>query len=64
MKFVLSIDCENAAFVEYELDEVARLLREVADRLESGDSAKYYRNILDVNGNVVGRYKMFQPGQE
>jgi cytochrome c-type biogenesis protein CcmH/NrfF len=55
-KFTLTIECENAAFDDCEA-EIARILRDVADRVESGaaDSDKH-RNLYDSNGNVVGTF--------
>lgn len=54
MKFTLEIDCDNAAFQENDGDqyvEVARILREAADRIENGrDSIA----LIDLNGNRVG----------
>lgn len=65
MKFTLSIDMDNAAFDDDQehgyapRPEVARILRQQADRLEAGD---YYtghsQTIRDVNGNDVGRGKV------
>lgn len=63
--FKLSIDCANAAFCEDDAPtqtsaapELARLLRAVADRLESGDTFNTYRNIQDINGNTVGTFAL------
>jgi hypothetical protein len=51
----IKIDTDNAAF---ELDgnytaEVARILRELAARVEAGTNG-YAISILDINGNKVG----------
>lgn len=63
--FSLSINCENAAFCsgdtptqESAAPELARILRETADRIENGDSFDTFRNIRDINGNIVGIYAM------
>ena len=59
MKFVLSITCENDAFQPDAAAEVARILRSVADKLESGaDDFGRYRTLRDSNGNDVGRAKL------
>ena len=52
--FTLNIDCENAAFEDDAAPELARLLREIAGRIESGSMAG---NIRDINGNRVGSFK-------
>lgn len=52
-QFVLSIECENAAFNECEKEEVARILREVSDKLERGEEIGRVR---DFNGNLVGEW--------
>ena len=63
--FKLEIDCENAAFVFPDEDyptlssaspELARILRQVADRLDQGCISNKPSNIRDVNGNVVGTF--------
>lgn len=58
MQFVLSIDCDNGAFDGAPLSEIARILRETADRLESGylpnNLQPFAFGIYDINGNVVG----------
>lgn len=57
-RFQLQITCDNAAF-ESETDvEIARILREVADRIERGDSYSTFRNIHDANGNIVGTFAL------
>lgn len=53
MKFTIEIDCGNAAFGDYPWDEVARILKAYAERLENGhrpDRPALY----DINGNRVG----------
>jgi hypothetical protein len=53
MKFALQLECDNAAFEECLRVEVARILRNAADRIEQLPvSGKLY----DINGNSVGRY--------
>lgn len=60
--FTLTIDTENAAFTDggdyMPGDEVVRILRDVAMRIESegGTMLPWAHTILDVNGNDVGRF--------
>lgn len=63
--FKLSIDCDNAAFCEdyaptqqSAAPEIVRLLRAIADRIESGDTFDTFRNIHDINGNTVGTFAL------
>jgi hypothetical protein len=56
--FRLNINCDNAAFEEFPAEEIARILRAVADRIDAGDSFDTYRNILDINGNIVGQFAL------
>lgn len=44
----------NAAFEGNESGETARILRELADKIESG---RLPETLLDVNGNAVGKVK-------
>ena len=53
--FKLEIETRNAAFVDDPRNEVARILRVVADKLERGILVPVaYRPLRDVNGNAVG----------
>ena len=58
MKFIIRIDMVNAAFVDgNEGAELARILRKLADSIESaGEAPRCFENIRDVNGNTVGQY--------
>jgi hypothetical protein len=63
--FKLSIDCANAAFCEDDTPtpesaapELARILRAIADRIESGDTFDTFRNCRDINGNIVGTFAL------
>jgi hypothetical protein len=52
-QFSLTIDCDNAAFTEdYPGDEIARILRELAEKIEGGTLQNIRLN--DINGNFVG----------
>lgn len=54
MAFTLNIDTKNAAFTDGGIYEIARLIRETADRLEDGHTTGYLR---DYNGNHVGYWE-------
>lgn len=69
MIFTLTINTGNSAFGDDESDEqaragdvsperareTARILREIAKRIEEGDITTYMRTVYDANGNDVGR---------
>jgi hypothetical protein len=56
--FKLEIDCSNAAFADSMHHEVARILREIAAKVEGGPPSGKCR---DVNGNTVGEYGFHNP---
>lgn len=56
--FQLLITCDNAAFEDAPHIEVARILRDLAKRMEDGDSFATYRDLRDINGNTVGYAKL------
>jgi hypothetical protein len=54
MKFVLKLDCNNDAFAPPMCGpETARILRELEERVTSGDQEGV---LHDVNGNRVGEW--------
>jgi len=53
--FKLTIRTANAAFEDGSAEEVARILRTVADALENGTRAA---PLHDINGNQVGRFDL------
>ena len=56
-QFKLNIDLSNDAFSDqYDGIELARILREVAQKIEEYGIPCMYQNIKDINGNIVGRY--------
>lgn len=64
MIFHLNVQTDNAAFHD-EVDgdfsperELARILRKVAERVESGEDISHYLTIFDENGNDVGRFAL------
>jgi hypothetical protein len=62
-KFVLNINCANDTFQPDARPEIARILRDVAAQLDNGETADFFRTILDINGNDVGRFKLLKEGQ-
>jgi hypothetical protein len=53
--FDLSIETNNAAFSDGAMYEIARILRELADKIEHSEVEDYpYINLRDYNGNIVG----------
>lgn len=57
VQFKLTVDLDNAAFSDqYDGQELARILRMVAQRIEDGGIPWMYQNIKDINGNIVGKY--------
>lgn len=51
-KIEISLNMRNAAFDDRPMSEVARILRELADKIENTGDAD--RTLYDVNGNKVG----------
>lgn len=68
--FTVKIECGNDAFTDEAgnvtndsaAPELARILREIADRIEAGTDYGWFKTIHDVNGNDVGRYAL-KPGK-
>ena len=55
MKITIKIKMDNAAFVESNNGELARLLEDIAKKVRDGNDIRRLRPaILDINGNVVG----------
>ena len=59
MKFILEINCGNAAFTDLDeaqrFIETARILKKLAKHLEMDLCED--DNLFDINGNKVGRYR-------
>jgi hypothetical protein len=55
MKLVVEVNCDNAAFEDYP-DELARILRKLADRLDG--CAPVSGKLRDTHGNTVGRFEL------
>lgn len=64
MKFILTVNCDNAAFcqeseeatTETAAHELARILRKAAEQIAEGIPYDYFQTIRDTNGNDVGAY--------
>jgi hypothetical protein len=55
MKLVITMNLDNAAFADgNEQAEIARIIREYADRITSGLHEKSDATLYDINGNLVG----------
>ena len=54
--FTVSMNTDNAAFDDDHNSEVARILRAIADKVESHGCSGFFETIRDINGNDVGRY--------
>jgi hypothetical protein len=55
----VTFDTINAAFDEENFEfEAARILRDVADKIENQNFNGKYQNIFDSNGNIIGKFKV------
>jgi hypothetical protein len=53
--FILKFSTDNAAFDgQFDLEEIARILRHIADRVVDGDDSG---SVIDINGNKIGTFK-------
>lgn len=59
MKYVIEIETDNAAFDIRPQDEVARILKELSERLER-DVVSPPARLRDINGNTVGSVRITQ----
>ena len=56
MRFEMRITCKNAAFDEYPRDEISRLLRSVADIIETSDTG----TLRDYKGDTIGDFELIK----
>lgn len=56
--FQLKFDTENEAFDGHKNQEIARILRDIAKRVEQGECFDHFITVFDINGNDVGRVKI------
>ena len=53
--FTLKFSTDNAAFTENPNEEIARILKRVADKITNYQTEGF---ILDINGNKIGKFKL------
>ena len=57
MKAIITVEMNNEAFVGYVGNELARILRRLADNVDYPDlSAGFRETCVDYNGNTVGQF--------
>lgn len=57
-KFTLSVDMDNAAFEDYPVTELTRILDKVVTQFGMQDFHEgHTKSIMDSNGNKVGSFK-------
>ncbi len=55
----VKFDTINAAFDDQNFKfEAARILRDLADKIENQDFSGKHQNIFDSNGNIIGKFKV------
>ena len=54
MEFRVNIDLENNAFTSAPEKAVAKILKEIGDRIKKG---YVFGKVMDVNGNSVGEFE-------
>ena len=60
-KVIVTIHTTNDAFHGHPKYETARILRQIADDMDSGRLPKYtYNPVKDINGNTVGSIKVME----
>ncbi len=61
MDIKITINCDNAAFVEAEAEtEISRILEKLSKLLESTHANNVPEKIMDINGNCVGKFEVFE----
>ncbi len=56
--FTVKFDTDNDAFAGDPTPEIARILRKMADHVESGAEIEFFQTIYDHNGNDIGRFAL------
>lgn len=57
--FYMKFKTKNDAFRGDSIEsEIARILRDTAQRIENGEATGLHQNLRDLNGNVVGTFKL------
>lgn len=57
-QFTVKMNTDSSAFDECRDQEIARILRNIADNIENNGCSGFYQTIYDINGNDVGRYAL------
>jgi hypothetical protein len=60
-QFTIRFDTGNDTFgntPQQRNEEIIRILRTIATRIEDGDRFDTYRNVMDANGNVIGTFAL------
>ena len=56
MQLRINIQADNDAFEEGNREgELARIIRDISQRLEEGEEFGWFLTLFDINGNDVGR---------
>jgi len=60
MEFTLRMDCDNAAFDGNMEDEIIRILESLQTDIRDTCLTGYdkYQNLRDINGNIVGAWRL------
>jgi len=58
MQCTIEINMDNAAFEDAPADELAAILRRLADRVEGRGVDELSLKVMDTNGNDVGRLEV------
>lgn len=56
--FTVKFDTDNAAFEDCRDYEIARILRNIADRVERDGCSGFFETVRDINGNDIGRFAL------
>lgn len=59
MKVVVTINTDNDAFTDYPTGEVARILRQYANKVNE-ESVVEPTFLKDINGNTVGEVRVYE----
>lgn len=64
MTLTLNLSCDNAAFADNSGAEIARILRDMADKVDGmiryDAKGTYSGDLRDINGNTVGKWECHQ----
>lgn len=60
MKFRVEIDLGNAAFDDVAGNEIARILRQLAEEMQDVSAHPFFTYVRDFNGNRCGRVEIIK----